>query len=123
MGMIITLKVDVAIVGAGIVGLAHAYLAARSGRTVVVFERNPAASGASIRNFGMVWPIGQSVGAMHQLSLRSRELWLEILNEANLPFFKTGSLHVAYKEDEAALGREFSQRGPSLGYSCAWLDP
>jgi D-hydroxyproline dehydrogenase subunit beta len=118
-----TLKADVAIVGAGIVGLAHAYLAARAGRTVVVFERNPVALGASIRNFGMVWPIGQSAGAMHQLALRSRELWLEVLKEARLPCLQTGSLHAAYREDEVAVAQEFSQRGPSLGYNCVWLDP
>ncbi len=118
-----TLKVDVAIVGAGIVGLAHAYLAARSGRTVAVFERSPAAQGASIRNFGMVWPIGQPAGPLHELALRSREIWIEILTEANLPFFATGSLHAAYREDEAAVGEEFSEKAPSLGYDCSWLNP
>jgi len=46
-----SIRVDTAIVGAGIVGLAHAYLAAKSGRKVAVFERNPAATGASVRNF------------------------------------------------------------------------
>jgi FAD dependent oxidoreductase TIGR03364 len=116
-------KVDIAIVGAGIVGLAHAYLVARSGQTVAVIERNPAALGASIRNFGMVWPIGQPAGAMHQLALRSRELWIEMLTEAQLPCLATGSLHAAYREDEAAVGEEFSQRAPSLGYDCAWLSP
>ena len=116
-------KVDVAIVGAGIVGLAHAYLAARSGRSVAVFERNPAALGASIRNFGLVWPIGQPAGALHQLALRSRELWLEILADAELPCFETGSLHAAYREDEAAVAEEFSRKAPSLGYDCTWLDP
>jgi len=114
-------KVDVAIVGAGIIGLAHAYVAARSGRKVAVFERSPAAMGASIRNFGMIWPIGQPVGPLRNLALRSREIWLEALREAKLPFLATGSLHVAYREDEAAVGREFSERAPSLGYDCAWL--
>lgn len=114
-------KVDVAIVGAGIIGLAHAYVAARSGRRVAVFERNPAAAGASIRNFGMIWPIGQPAGPLRETALRSREIWLEALQEAELPFLATGSLHVAYREDEAAVGREFSERAPSLGYDCAWL--
>lgn len=116
-------KIDVAIVGAGIVGLAHAYLAARSGCSVAVFERNPAALGASIRNFGMIWPIGQPAGRLHQMALRSRELWLEVLRQANLPFFDTGSLHVAYRDDEAAVGQEFAKKAPSLGYDCAWLSP
>jgi len=114
-------KVDVAIVGAGIIGLAHAYIAVRSGRKVAVFERNPAAIGASIRNFGMIWPVGQPPGPLHEMALRSREIWLEVLREAGLPFFATGSLHMAYRKDEEAVGREFSEKGPSLGYQCSWL--
>jgi D-hydroxyproline dehydrogenase subunit beta len=116
-------KVDVAIVGAGIVGLAHAYIAARSGHSVAVFERNPAALGASIRNFGMIWPIGQPAGPLYKMAMRSREIWLEILDAASIPHFRTGSLHVTYKEDEAAVGQEFAQKAPALGYDCAWLSP
>lgn len=116
-------KFDVAVVGAGIVGLAHAYMAARSGRSVAVFERNPAASGASVRNFGMIWPIGQPAGALHEMALRSRELWVEVLRQARLPFLETGSLHVAYRNDEAAVAQEFHGKARSLGYDCAWLDP
>ena len=115
--------VDVAIVGAGILGLAHAYLAAKAGRSVIVIEKTPRASGASVRNFGMVWPIGQPAGPMLELSLRSRELWLEILHLAKLPRRETGSLHVTYRADEAAVAQEFAELGPQLGYQCAWLKP
>jgi len=115
-------RADVAIVGAGILGLAHAYTFARKGRSVVVFERNARAEGASVRNFGMIWPIGQAAGATHALALRSREIWLDVLQCARLPYLATGSLHVTYRDDEAAVAREFSEIGPSRGYECAWLD-
>ena len=61
-------EADVAIVGAGILGLAHAYIAAKAGKSVVVIEKSPRAAGASVRNFGMVWPIGQPAGVMLELS-------------------------------------------------------
>jgi FAD dependent oxidoreductase TIGR03364 len=116
-------EADVAIVGAGILGLAHAYIAAKAGKSVIVIEKSPRAAGASVRNFGMVWPIGQPAGVMLELSLRSRELWLEILDEANLPRRETGSLHVTYRGDEAAVAQEFAELGPKLGYACSWLKP
>jgi FAD dependent oxidoreductase TIGR03364 len=102
-------------------GLAHAYAAAKRGKRVVVFERAARASGASIRNFGMVWPIGQPHGAMHQLALESRAIWLEVLAKSRLPHFADGSLHLAYRDDEAAVAREFAEIGPGLGYDCVWL--
>lgn len=114
-------RADVAIVGAGIMGLAHAYAAASRGLRVVVFERSPRASGASIRNFGMIWPIGQPHGRLHQLALRSRARWVEVLDQAKLPYWPEGSLHVVYRNDEAAVAREFAELAPGLGYECCWL--
>jgi len=116
-------RADVAIVGAGILGLAHAYAAARHGRSVLVFERNARASGASVRNFGLIWPIGQPHGAMHQMALRSRAHWLEVLEDARLPYWPEGSLHAVYHDDEAEVAREFAEVAPGLGYDCTWLTP
>lgn len=116
-------RADVAIVGGGILGLAHAWMAARKGRSVVVFERSPRAMGASVRNFGMIWPIGQAPGATHDLALRSREIWLEVLERSRLPYLATGSLHVAHRDDEEAVAREFSELAPRQGYDCQWLSP
>jgi FAD dependent oxidoreductase TIGR03364 len=116
-------KADVAIVGAGILGLAHAYFAAKGGRSVVVFERTPRAQGASVRNFGMIWPIGQRAGVVHQMAMRSCQIWQEILDASAMPYRPTGSLHVVYRQDEADVAREFTERGPGCGYTCTWVSP
>lgn len=113
---------DVVVVGSGIVGLAHAYAAARKGLDVVVLERSHGARGASIRNFGLIWPIGQPPGPALEMALRSREIWLEVLEQTALPHWRTGSLHLAYRADEEAVGREFADLGPKLGYACQWME-
>lgn len=113
---------DVAVVGAGILGLAHAALCARAGKRVVVFEKNPQARGASVRNFGMIWPIGQPQATL-ETALRSRSHWMDLLAESRLPFSSLGSLHVIYREDEEAVAREFVDLAPGMGYQAEWLPP
>ena len=115
-------RADIAVVGGGILGLAHAWVFAHAGKRVVLFERRPRAAGASVRNFGMIWPIGQPAGAMHAMALRSREIWLEALKAARLSYRPTGSLHVAHHADEADVLREFAELGPNAGYPCRWLN-
>lgn len=106
-------QADVLIVGAGIVGLAHALAAAKRGLKVVVFERNPHAVGASIRNFGMIWPIGQPRGELGDRALKSREIWIEVAAKANIYLEQSGSLHLAYRQDEIAVLEEFVQTNGS----------
>jgi FAD dependent oxidoreductase TIGR03364 len=119
----VTRRAELAVIGAGMLGLAHAYLAAKRGRSVVLFERGPRATGASVRNFGMIWPIGQPAGEMHEMALRSRALWVETLAAASLPSRQTGSLHLAYQQDELNVLREFTELAPGLGYDCELLSP
>lgn len=100
---------DLAIVGAGIVGLAHALAAVRRGLRVVVFERNERAVGASIRNFGLPWPVGLALTPLHERALRGRAVWLEAAAKAGFWCKENGSLFLAYHADEQAVLEEFEQ--------------
>jgi FAD dependent oxidoreductase TIGR03364 len=113
----------VAVIGAGIMGLAHAWAAAKRGHKVLLFERDTRACRASIRNFGMIWPIGQPNGPDHRIALRSRELWCELLRESGFWHSECGSLYLAYQEDELAVLKEFAANSPALGYDCKFVTP
>lgn len=116
-------QADVAIIGAGIVGLAMAYHLAGKGKKIVVFERNSKAISASIRNFGLVWPVGQSAGHMYERALKSRRTWQHLANATGLQCQETGSLHLVYQQDELAVLEEFISTASANGYECQLLTP
>ena len=81
---------DVAIVGAGICGLAHALAAARRGKRVIVVDRDAQANGASVRNFGFITVTGQQNGDCWRRARRSRDVWVEIASVAGIPVLQRG---------------------------------
>jgi FAD dependent oxidoreductase TIGR03364 len=116
-------KYDVAVVGAGIVGLAVALTAAKQGKKVAVFERSPRSVGASVRNFGLVWPVGQAAGVQLERAKRSRAVWLEMADKAGISVLENGSLTLAYHADEQAVLEEFFEGANEKGYDCQLLTP
>ncbi len=84
------------VIGAGIVGLAMTRALAKKGFAVKIFDRNSFATGASVRNFGMVWPIGQPDGELYERALRSKSIWKEISDAGAFWSDPVGSLHVAH---------------------------
>ena len=112
---------DVAIVGGGIIGLAHAWTAVKAGLKVALFERHARATGASIRNFGFITVTGQQRGDFHALAMRTRNLWLDVAAEAGIAIEQRG-LYVSarYPESEAVL-RSFLYT--EMGEDCRLLRP
>jgi len=110
------------VIGAGIVGLATARALAIRGFRVTVFERNEYAVGASIRNFGMVWPIGQATGPLFERAMLSKSIWKQICLEAKIWHDEVGSLHIANSEDELAVMTEYVEMNRAHR-DCALLNP
>ena len=108
-----TLEFDVVVVGAGIVGLAHAYHAHKRGLSVAVVEHTDRVAGASVRNFGHACISAQSGEAL-RYARAGRADWLTLSAEAGFWSAETGTVALARHDDELAVMQEFAAlRGPS----------
>jgi len=112
---------DLAIVGAGIVGLAHALAAIRIGKRVIIIDRDAQANGASIRNFGFVTVTGQQAGAVWRRARRSRDVWAQIAGPASIAIEQTGLVMVARRPEALAVIEAFF--ATEMGHDCALLNP
>ncbi len=111
---------DLAVVGAGILGLAHAYTAAKLGKSVVVIERDTRANGASIRNFGFITVTGQERHVVWPLARRCRDIWADIAPRAGIAIEHDGLLlNARYPESvdvlEAFMATEMGEGCRLLG--------
>jgi FAD dependent oxidoreductase TIGR03364 len=111
---------DLAVVGAGVVGLACAYAAARAGRRVVVLDRDARANGASTRNFGFITVTGQPAGDCWRRARRSRDVWAEVAAEAAIPIEHSGLLLTVRRPQSRAVLQQFL--GTPMGRGCTWMD-
>ncbi|MGV0836196.1 TIGR03364 family FAD-dependent oxidoreductase [Mycolicibacterium thermoresistibile] len=113
----------VIIIGGGILGTAHAVEAVRRGHQVVQLEREDAARGATVRNFGLIWVSGR---APHELdsALRARELWERLGSVIpGIGFRPAGSLTVLRTPDEVAVAEEVAARVDAGRRGFAVLEP
>lgn len=110
---------DLVVVGAGIVGLAHALAAARRGLRVAVLERDARAASASIRNFGFVTVSGQEGGETRARALRSREVWVECARDAAIDVHQRGAIVAARRLAALGVLEEFA--ASDMGAGCEML--
>ena len=99
----------VVVVGGGVMAPCTLCWHLDRGCSVIHIERELAARGASVRNFGLVWVGGRARGAELALAVRACELWEEIAGRlVGVHFRPVGSLTAAVSEAELAVMKEAS---------------
>jgi glycine/D-amino acid oxidase-like deaminating enzyme len=112
---------DLAVVGAGIIGLSCARAAAQKGLRVIVIDRDAQANGASVRNFGLVVVAGQQRGTAWNRARRSCEIWRQVAEQAAIPILQRG-LWLTTRRPEA-LGILEAFLKTEMGEGCEILSP
>ncbi|MDB6133441.1 MAG: family FAD-dependent oxidoreductase [Verrucomicrobiales bacterium] len=109
---------SIVIVGGGIIGLAHALTAREAGHEVTLIERETRPLGASVRNFGTIWPIGLAFGPEREQGLFGMRRWRELGPLAGFAADPCGSLSLAYRGEAWDVLTEFSsQPGAPEGFT------
>ena len=112
---------DLAVIGGGVIGLAHAYWAAKAGLRVAVIEKDARANGASIRNFGFVTVTGQERGDSWSLARRTRDVWAEVAPQAGVPIEQQGLYLTARSAEAVAVIEAFL--ATEMGEGCSMMTP
>ena len=114
----------VVVVGGGIIGAACADELTRRGVSVTLLERDELASGASGRNQGLWVPPEDP--ALHPIASRSLARYLEIADEAPLPFRidprPIGTVFVAVDDEDLAEATDTLSTISARGFAVSELD-
>jgi glycine oxidase len=122
--------VDVAVIGAGVIGLSIAWRLARRGLAVAVFERAHAGAGASLAATGMLAAAAEHEPGCHDLlvlALESQRQWpsfraeLEAQSGRDIDFRACGTLVVALGRDEVERLRFRHDLHARSGLPTRWL--
>ena len=109
---------DLLVVGAGIVGLAHAYEAQKRGLSVAIVEQNTRCTGASIRNFGFVTVSGQGAQDTWRRAVYSAQVWRELASLAEIKILHEGTWILCERPEAVEVAKAFLQS--PMGTDCKY---
>ena len=113
----------VVVVGAGVLGTMHALFALARGASVVHLERDLVPSGATVRNFGLIWVSGRAGGPELALAQRARDLWEHIaLDVPVIGFRANGSITLVNNLHELQVVEKALLRNDALARGFELLD-
>jgi FAD dependent oxidoreductase TIGR03364 len=113
---------DLIVVGAGILGTAHAYFGAQRGWRVLLLERGDWPAEASVRNFGTLMA-GSLTGEWRRRGVESIAWYQELATRCGFDFRPCGSLYHVTTALEANILEEFAHLGDETTGACELLDP
>jgi D-hydroxyproline dehydrogenase subunit beta len=111
-------RYDLLVVGAGIVGLAHAYEARKRGLSVTVIEQNAQCTGASIRNFGFITVSGQSSQDTWQRAVYSAQVWRALAGLAKIRILHQGTWILCQRLEAVEVAKAFLKT--PMGAACTF---
>lgn len=112
---------DLIIVGGGITGAFHAYFALQQGLKVLLLEKDPRPTEATVRNFGQIVPSGMANGEWFNFGKASLETYKSIQAQFDISIRQNGSTYVASSETEMQVLLEKQQQYQSQDYPCQVL--
>lgn len=114
MASVLPRQVDVAIIGAGIIGMSTAWALAKAGLRVAVFEKGVIGGEQSSRNWGWIRTVGRDHKEL-PLAMQAIDLWKEIQAQHDVGYRQTGIAYLAESEADMAGYRKWLDKALPLG--------
>ncbi|MCB0628099.1 MAG: TIGR03364 family FAD-dependent oxidoreductase [Lewinella sp.] len=111
---------DIAIIGGGMLGIAHAYHALEAGLKVAVIEKDPQPCGATVRNFGQIVPSGMD-SRWQAYGRKSLDIYHKLQAQGEISLRQGGSIYIASDEEEMNLLEELAQINKADDYESRLL--
>jgi FAD dependent oxidoreductase TIGR03364 len=112
------------VAGGGIIGTWHALELVEAGFSVDHLEADAGPTGASVRNFGLVWVSGRRSGAELDVARRARRRWEEVgASVPGIGFRPTSSLTIAADASARTVMEAFAQHPDAAARSITFLEP